>query len=127
MDPLTIVKQEVDRMDVKIEVHTEETEEVQQMIRYEIDNYNNSSGQMILFGNISERSELTSLKQIPSDRNPHQCSYYSKTFKYKSKLDSHKITHEIQMLNNCSQCNKVFTRKGALLLHSKFHTGEKFH
>ena len=55
----------------------------------------------------------------------HPCIHCDKSFKKKSLLLRHILSHTGEKPFKCSQCDKTFTQKTSLNRHLKVHTGEK--
>ena len=132
MSLLNLIKQEMnttetEHMEVKLEEHPIKTEpgHCQQNEESEKVNYRNSRGYMIESVKINEKNDKGSIQLIPEENNLHQCNHCSKTFKIKSFLDKHQLTHSWEKQYQCTNCNKVFAEKTHLVYHLRTHTGEK--
>ncbi|GJQ79047.1 hypothetical protein Trydic_g206 [Trypoxylus dichotomus] len=55
----------------------------------------------------------------------HLCEWCGKSFRDKTSLNGHIMSHTGNKPHKCSYCEKSFARKGFLVLHERIHSGEK--
>ncbi|XP_041664413.1 gastrula zinc finger protein XlCGF57.1-like [Cheilinus undulatus] len=74
---------------------------------------------------LTDVSEHWKLTDIYKDTKSHSCSQCNKTFKKKHALIRHMRIHTKEKPFSCSECGKRFSLKGNLTQHVVIHTGEK--
>ncbi|XP_062303648.1 zinc finger protein 180-like isoform X2 [Osmerus eperlanus] len=84
---------------------------------------------VLLFLNRTQNNEALPREHMPQRRHTgktkHQCQQCNKTFSRKGALVFHMRTHTVKKSYQCQQCNKRFSQSGSLLKHIRTHTGEK--
>ncbi|XP_067092084.1 zinc finger protein 26-like [Osmerus mordax] len=84
---------------------------------------------VLLLLNRTQNNEALPREHMPLRRHTgktiHQCQQCNKTFSRKGALVFHIRTHTVKKSYQCQQCNKRFSQSGSLLKHIRTHTGEK--
>ncbi|CAL4061827.1 unnamed protein product [Meganyctiphanes norvegica] len=75
----------------------------------------------------SGNGKPVSVRNAPRSDEPgmFQCDKCDKTYKYRSSLNSHKVTHNVEKLYKCDECDKAFHFSTPLIIHKRTHTDER--
>ncbi|XP_069174038.1 uncharacterized protein [Procambarus clarkii] len=71
-------------------------------------------------------------RKFPVKNAPHsdapglfQCDKCDKTYKVRSSLNSHKVTHNTEKMYKCDECDKAFHYSTPLQIHKRIHNDER--
>nr|XP_053640526.1 uncharacterized protein LOC128694440 isoform X1 [Cherax quadricarinatus] len=87
----------------------------------------NSSQAFLKIDLNSSTDKKISVKNAPHCEEPglFQCDKCDKTYKVRSSLNSHKVTHNVEKMYKCDECDKAFHYSTPLQIHKRIHSDER--
>ncbi|XP_047492636.1 uncharacterized protein LOC125041625 isoform X1 [Penaeus chinensis] len=73
------------------------------------------------------QDDRISVRNAPHSDEPgiFQCDKCDKSYKVRSSLNSHKVTHNSEKMYKCDECDKAFHYSTPLQIHKRIHTDER--
>lgn len=73
------------------------------------------------------QDDKISVHNAPPSEEPglFQCDKCDKSYKVRSSLNSHKVTHNSEKMYKCDECDKAFHYSTPLQIHKRIHTDER--